>query len=618
MAETLVHDPSECLETWWDNPELHQDIWKEALEAVAQKSINISNPALLDLARQEYHELQAAMQNHEELSDESSVPRQEFLDDIKALERLQGSFWDVSVPGGDTTGGLQNMISFISTLDGESQEALLSSLSDNRVRKLKKYFEANGFINAETYEVFAQSEYGEWLSTSVTLESTIHNSDIWIINQKESWFEQRITYLSSQVDIILNISRQSPSTIDTELQQIFWRFQEYGEISESNFEAVEWDYQAITDYFANLAQEPEQFAVVMDSLGWQESPLYEQVKTFVLSTGNAPWLAVAFQNYETPETVSPMVVSQQESATDVVEEINNDTQWADIAEVYDYTTVPPTRSLTLEWDSDRTYQLESNLPVGDNYPATVEYTDAIQWIEPKLNTISDVLGYLENLWGSEDFWQVVKQLDSMMWYSLKQDLGCMNLNKYSSVSQLKSELSGMLWRKKSELEEKRREAREKYEQALLEVQESYKATIREQQEQQRQILLFLRQTWFDLIPQSFTDRIIREINIRKNIDLGNGFSINDDINIANGDFWYNAVWDGDKEKEGFVRLINKMLTGKTDGPDTIVPDPASFVVRKQIVQDTQMIHALNNWPSAIISNTGGLKISQVEKNLWWN
>jgi hypothetical protein len=44
-----------------------------------------------------------------------------------------------------------------------------------------------------------------------------------------------------------------------------------------------------------------------------------------------------------------------------------------------------------------------------------------------------------------------------------------------------------------------------------------------------------------MIPQGYTDLIIAQINMKKNIDLGNGMLINEDIDIANGQFGYDAL-----------------------------------------------------------------------------
>lgn len=62
-------------------------------------------------------------------------------------------------------------------------------------------------------------------------------------------------------------------------------------------------------------------------------------------------------------------------------------------------------------------------------------------------------------------------------------------------------------------------AKKRYERRLQELQSLYVAQMREEHERQRLILVFLNKIGFDLLPQEFTDQIIREINIRKNIRL---------------------------------------------------------------------------------------------------
>jgi hypothetical protein len=104
--------------------------------------------------------------------------------------------------------------------------------------------------------------------------------------------------------------------------------------------------------------------------------------------------------------------------------------------------------------------------------------------------------------------------------------------------------------------------------------------------------------------------------MKKNIDLGNGMLINEDIDIANGQFGYDALWNGIQEKEWFIRLINKMLTWKTDGEGALIPNPVDFITTNKILQDTFMINILNNSETAIITNTGSLNMTQVNKNLY--
>jgi hypothetical protein len=129
----------------------------------------------------------------------------------------------------------------------------------------------------------------------------------------------------------------------------------------------------------------------------------------------------------------------------------------------------------------------------------------------------------------------------------------------------------------------------------------------------------LSKSGFDMIPQSFTDRIIKQINLIKNIDLWNGMSINQDIDIANGDFGFDLWGDGDdlKRQEAFIRLINKMMSGEVDWENAVIPNPQDFVSTGKIAQDTMFLDRLNNGPTAIISSSGGLNMQQVYQNLWY-
>jgi len=127
-----------------------------------------------------------------------------------------------------------------------------------------------------------------------------------------------------------------------------------------------------------------------------------------------------------------------------------------------------------------------------------------------------------------------------------------------------------------------------------------------------------------MIPQSFTDRIIEQINLRKNIDLGAGMSITSDIHIANWHLGFENAAETEKfvlwtkEKEGFIRLINLIVSWETEGENALVSEPASFVSQKQIVDPRTMINRLNEWDTAIIGAWWGLDMWQVYQNLGWN
>jgi hypothetical protein len=132
-------------------------------------------------------------------------------------------------------------------------------------------------------------------------------------------------------------------------------------------------------------------------------------------------MAEKFTQYEfiTPSILPP---SQRIAAKQVTKDMNNPLGDANLIENYDYATMPPKRSLSL---FESKYKLGSNLPIADYYPATLEYTNIMQEVTPKLNTINAVLQYLESISDTSLLPQVVEKLvgaGGMIPYTLRHEL----------------------------------------------------------------------------------------------------------------------------------------------------------------------------------------------------
>ena len=583
--------------------------WSEqadsAIVTLKEKALaDLKNPRIQDLAKREYDEFIAAIEWHDEALDSVDGPRKEFEWDIKALKKIDSKFHKIDIPSWNTQAGLDNMVLYISWLQWENQESMYDALNSVSNRKLKKLFQKHGFINSETIQIFSSElwlDHSQWDLKRVELE----------ISKEEKISENNIiseSSFKSHRDIALELS--SIPWVNEELMNTLSVFLKDWVI---HTDIAHEEYTKFKEFFENLSDKPVIFAEVFDSLWGKDSDVYAEIKKFVLAS--SPWLKSSFETYEW-EYTSPLPLIQKDVAKEVTRELNDEIIWDyDIAEDYDYSKNPPVRSIGLEWSE---YKMKSQPPIGDFYPATVEYTNVTQEVQPKLDSVNAVMNYVSWLSPSANIEVVREQLNAMVPYTMKAALGITNIKRFSTIDELKTWVLNLAWLEKDKLEKKRADARKKYKESLNILKEAYKKTLRESQEKQQEILTFLKDIGFDKIPQDFTNRIIAQINITKNIDLWRGLQINSDIDIENWEFWVNILGDDTNlEREAFVRLMNLIVTWEAEWEHALIVDPASFISQKLIVDPRSIQYRLNksDW---IIGSGGSLDMGQVYKNLGWS
>ena len=632
-AENIESQVSQSVSSWNEQADA-------AITALKEKALSsLTHPTVQELAKAEYDELMEAINGHDEVLWGIDGPRKEFEWDIKALRRIDSKFNKVNVPGWDTQAGLDNMIAFIWELPWENQELLYDVFNTAKTRDLKKYFKANGFINSETYENFIQSDVGSWLHALEKWESRISETEVRNESTDEKTEAAELRVEESEVRAEESEVRAEEAEVRAEeaearteeaflkLRSIAVELKKNSDIhpdllnifsiylpdSWRNYEDIkEEEYNKVTQYFEELSKDPEAFVSTLDSLWGQESELYTQVKSVVLA--GSPGLQAAFERYEQPDEALSISWIGRDLGLEVTEEMNSDYETDNLNENYDYSTNPPRRTLSV---SGSDYEIDGTIPVADMYPATVEYTNAIQEIQPKLNSINSIMAYISSLSPNADIVNVKEVLQAAIPYTLRQSMG-LDINRYNTIDDLQTGMLNILWLEKSRLEKKKKDAEKKYDADRQEMMVAYKKTIRSMQESKESTLRLLKTSGFGYIPKTFTDQIIAEINIVKNVDLWRWMTINTDINIAEGEFWYDGLWDSHKEQEALVRLVNLMVSWETDWENAFIPDPESFIMQNKIVNNTEFIHALNHGPKSIITNAGWLDMEQVRKNLGWN
>ncbi|MDD3645948.1 MAG: hypothetical protein PHH06_00910 [Candidatus Gracilibacteria bacterium] len=214
--------------------------------------------------------------------------------------------------------------------------------------------------------------------------------------------------------------------------------------------------------------------------------------------------------------------------------------------------IPPERFI-----SNGDYKLETDLPVGDFYPATVEYERTKQEIEPQINSIKslqkkEVQEHIKDMRDSGmNFVQAKSNLQNI--YGIKLDFAITyeDLNPINLETKLK------------ELESKMDNAKKRYETMLRDAIQTYSDKLKEKDKKTRETLTFLHSIGFDRVPQSVTDTIIDQINLNKG-----AYGLNTQIDLKNGVLGFSDAIEGNSpvEKEKFIRLFNKMISGDPEKP----------------------------------------------------
>jgi len=169
---------------------------------------------------------------------------------------------------------------------------------------------------------------------------------------------------------------------------------------------------------------------------------------------------------------------------------------------------------------------------------------------------------------------------------------------------------------KSDLEARNQKSRERLK-VIIENEErgvaNYQRILKEKDDNIRSDLRLLDALWFTLLDQSFTDRIINEINhvewFKWAIELWAGFSICEDINLSEWQFW-NSEWQN--RRELLVRWFNKAISGDPLEPNCI----QSFVSgsRTWVWNKTKFIADLSD-KYHIQNPNGTFNIGQARENL---
>ncbi|ATU05158.1 hypothetical protein BKN14_01735 [Candidatus Gracilibacteria bacterium HOT-871] len=219
------------------------------------------------------------------------------------------------------------------------------------------------------------------------------------------------------------------------------------------------------------------------------------------------------------------------------------------------------RSLSLK-GSD--YELKSDVA---DQEITKKIDESTNKLQEKLEPINKELGSIEEL---QKFMEKnkdlpIEEIQKFIFFNFKDKIDISDLQ----FLRTKEELSLRLEKRGKELQKEKNRLVFSTNEFIKNLLQQNAIDTEKKDFERKKVLDFLNKIGFDLIPQKVSENIFKMINESSSYKMKLGLS--DDINIAEGKFGIQKQSDGlqFKDKKAFIKLVNKMLTGTEDLPNTM-------------------------------------------------
>ncbi len=240
----------------------------------------------------------------------------------------------------------------------------------------------------------------------------------------------------------------------------------------------------------------------------------------------------------------------------------------------DASVFPPKREISL---SGSDYRLETETPMTKDIQAiSTKYELAHNELWPKINSVSKLIKIMETIWNStvlklEDVKNTL--INKVLTYSFRaQNPDIVNAIESADSMMSLSNLATtwVIAQLKQKWQDDLDAAEREYKNDLADQVDSYRDMMAQKDIQTKKTLKVLKNTGFDLLPQSITDQLIAEIESGQLIlDLGTSFDPKN-VDLANGDFWEPKTLENSDDHfvKNLVRFMNKLIGLKPDGTDS--------------------------------------------------
>ena len=532
----------EWLDSWSSETEVVAD---QANDNLAQFPDELADTARADLQETRADALQGVNSQRESTQESVWESKDNNLDRNLVLS-INEKFSDVPL---EERRLFESMISKAAENNLDYQRKLTKILSSDRlVSKIKKIWlptsDSSLTIFNKKFKLIDRKDHLE--DTAEKTEDTIKKMRAYSAQLKELWAPVSIEVFNAleSWDVDKLKSALGDGTPWTELYKLWVFFKEQWEEEYKDFKesiiSMDQDFQAVFTTFENN--------YALESTAKPANP------GDVIIAWNIPEWATEIDD---GSTTLRTYVSADGSKTEI-----------------DTSVFPPKREVSL---SGSEYRLETETPMTrDIQEISTKYELAHNELWPKINSLSKLIKIMETI-GNSTVLKLDDVKNTLINKVLTYSFRAQNPEVVSAIEWADSMMSlqnlattWLIAQLKKQYEDELESAEREYKQDLADQVDSYRDMMSQKDIQAKKTLKLLKDTGFDLLPQSITDQLIAEIESGQlMLELWTPFDPKN-VDLVNGDFGEPKTleWSNDQFVKNLVRFMNKMIGLKPDGTDT--------------------------------------------------
>lgn len=341
--------------------------------------------------------------------------------------------------------------------------------------------------------------------------------------------------------------------------------------------------ESILNGVLNLLKEPWVLKSIINNLWWANAnnPKYREFKDSLI------WIDSSFENYF--NDLEKVDYSNSLNTSEIINSIEKESDW--MLNI-DLNSKSPISKLSLLWSN---YSFDKEIDKQALWELMSDSNNKIEEIQNSSNVLKGLYSPLDNLiwnirsnWWKEDFkntlkssvlnfprdifWdlnEVYENMDIKSEYRINES----DINSFKDINS-PDELKNKIENIKTKLSKIQTQIKE----IQLWVLKEHKLWIKElvqrnkeEQEKQKEVLKFMKASWFDLIPKSITNKIVNELQSNMFIIPWLNLNINN-IDLKNwhfGERWAftsNEKWLSIESKVNMVKFVNKLISWDINEP----------------------------------------------------
>ena len=472
----------------------------------------------------------------------------------------------------------------LSNLDTPSKQTMLRVFSEVTAEELSSYVETNGY----PYNQFSLTLFWKYFWIETNFQALQEREKNAIDNLDKANIERLMEIYHAIAD------QADGSPVFSLLEQL-----------------SEWNPQAYIELKKLLLAEPEQLQKLLEAAKASDrknqTHHYEALR-HTLITIDQRFLGIIEELDNTNSDHQPLSLNQAylyslsgdnpQQHGSLIKSTNSHGDKISI----DTSTRPPMRELSLAGSA---YALETTPFTGALHKPEAKFIKQRNTLNQQLQAINAlqnplIQGHVADL---IDHWFNLPEIKHQLKTTYRIDISAID-----SLEALRS--PAILEAQQREIEADLKDINNAYTEAMRQAINQHKEEVFEQDEKTREILQFVSDIGFDLIPKKYTDQLVAEV--KSWLITINAFSLAPArLDLANGKFWESPTEEwGTQWKRNLLMFYNSMISGESDSPLSIEAHLWTSGKREDKTGMRYML--LSNW---ILTDSGGFNIDTVRENL---